>query len=207
MSGDDRDLVGKSKEGIADGLDEFPGVAAGKVGASYGAGEEGVSGEKESLLGKVEANAAFGVARSVENRAGKTCDGDELAVFEAGVRRSDFGCRNAEPSGLNVHHLYQRQIVLVVEDGSSSELLEALGSGDVIDVSVGDDDLLYGEPVLVEDADDAGDVVAGIDHDGFAGDLVAEDGAVALERADDEDFMDHGLKTKGLTRFYIDDRD
>ena len=38
---------------------------------------------------------------------------------------------------------------------------------------------------------DAADVVAGIDHDGLAGGLVAEDGAVALERTDGEDFMDH----------------
>ncbi len=119
-----------------------------------------------------------------------------LTVFEAGVGWSDFGRWNAEPSSLNVHHLYQGKVVLVVEDGRSGELLEALGSGDVIDVSVGDDDLLDGELVLIEDADDAGDVVAGIDHDGFAGDLVAEDGAVALERADDEDFVDHGLRLK-----------
>ncbi len=207
MSGDDRDLVGKGEEGIADGLDELLRIAAGKIGTSYGAGEEGISGEQESLLGKVKADAAFSVTGSVENRAGESCDRDELAIFEFGVGRSDFGRGNAEPSSLDVHHLYQRQVVLVVEDRSSGEFFEVLGSGDVIDVSVGDDDLLYGELMLGKGADDAGDVVAGIDHDGFAGDFVAEDGAVALERADDEDFVDHGLKTKGLTRIFIDDAD
>ena len=197
MAGDDRDLVGKGEEGIVDGLDKFPGIAAGKVGATYGTGEEGVAGEQELLLGKIEADAAFSMTGSVENRAGEACDGDKLAVFEAGVGRSDFGCGNAEPSSLNVHHLDQRQIVLVVKDGRSGELLEALGSGDVIDMSVGDDDLLDGELVLIEDADDAGDVVAGVDYDGFAGDLVAEDGTVALKGADDEDFVDHGIKSTG----------
>jgi hypothetical protein len=59
-------------------------------------------------------------------------------------------------------------------------------------------DLLDGEVVLVEDGDDAGDLVAGVDDDGFERGLVAEDGAVALQGADGEDFMDHGCKTKGL---------
>ena len=43
-----------------------------------------------------------------------------------------------------------------------------------------------------EDGEDARDVVAGVDDHGFAGGLVSKDGAVALERADGEDFMDHG---------------
>ena len=61
----------------------------------------------------------------------------------------------------------------------------------MVDVGVGDDDLFDGEVVAVEDGLDAGDVVAGVDDDGFAGGLVAEDGAVALEEADGEDFVDH----------------
>ena len=35
--------------------------------------------------------------------------------------------------------------MLVVEDGGSGELLEAVGSGDVVDVGVGDEDLLDDE--------------------------------------------------------------
>jgi hypothetical protein len=83
---------------------------------------------------------------------------------------------------------------LVVENGRSGELFEAVGSGDVVDVGVGDDDLLEGEVVLFKQGDDAGDLVAGIDDDGFVGGLVAEDGAVALEQADGEDFVDHVLR-------------
>jgi hypothetical protein len=45
--------------------------------------------------------------------------------------------------------------------------------------------------VALEDGLDAGDVVTGVDDDGFAGGLVTEDGAVALEEADGQDFMDH----------------
>ena len=61
----------------------------------------------------------------------------------------------------------------------------------MVDVGVGDDDLLDGELVLCEQGNDAGDVVAGIDDEGLAGGFVAEDGAVALEHADGKDFVDH----------------
>jgi len=61
----------------------------------------------------------------------------------------------------------------------------------VVDVGVGDEDLLELEAECVEAASDAVDVVAGVDDDGFASFLVAQDGAVALKRADGEGFEDH----------------
>ena len=74
--------------------------------------------------------------------------------------------------------------MLAVEDWRAGDLLEGEGAGDVVDVGVGYEDLTDGELVLVEESEDAGDVVAGIDDDGLAGGFVAEDGAVALEEAD-----------------------
>jgi len=50
----------------------------------------------------------------------------------------------------------------------------------VVDVRVGDEDLLDGELVPLEDGHDARDLVARIDDDGLAGGFVAQDGAVAL---------------------------
>ncbi len=86
---------------------------------------------------------------------------------------------------------------MVHEDGCSGDLLEAVGSGDVVDVGVGDDDLLDGEVVFGQEGQDAGDVVAGIDDDGLTGALVAENGTVALEGSNGEDFVDHrGLSTE-----------
>ena len=80
---------------------------------------------------------------------------------------------------------------MVNQNGGSGDLFEAVGSGDVIDVGVGDDDLLDGEVVFGQEGQDAGDVVAGIDDDGLTGALVAENGTVALEGANGEDFVDH----------------
>ena len=51
------------------GADQLLRVAAGKIGAAYGAGEEGISREEQGLLGEVEADAALGVAGGVEDGA------------------------------------------------------------------------------------------------------------------------------------------
>jgi hypothetical protein len=72
VAGDDYYLVWKGEERVMDGLNELLAVASGKIGAAYGAGKEGVPGEKEGLLGEIEADAAFGVAWGMEDGAGKT---------------------------------------------------------------------------------------------------------------------------------------
>ena len=80
------------------------------------------------------------------------------------------------------------KVARIVEDGRAGEPLEAGCSGDVVDVGVGDEDLLDRELVALKDGQDARDIIAGIDDDGFAGGFIAEDGAVALQRANGEGF-------------------
>ena len=140
------------------------------------------------------------MARGVEDDAVETDDADREVVGEVSVGWGDFRGGDAEPAGLDIHHFDQGQIKLVVEDGCSGEAFELLGSGDVVDVGVCDDDLLEGELVACEGGDDAGDVVAGIDDDGLVGGFVAENGAVAAERANYEDFVDHVGILEGLER-------
>lgn len=208
VAGEDAGDVGKGEEAVVDGAEELAGVAAGEVGAADGVGEEGVTGEEEVVLGEEEAEAAGGVAGSVEDGGGDArssgieggaaqvellavANGDGAVVGGAEVGRGDVGGGDADPAGLDVHHADEREVDLVVEDGSAGELFEAPGAGDVVDVGVGNDDLLDGEAVFFEEGDDVGDVVAGVDDDGFAGGWVAEDGAVALEGAYGEDLVDH----------------
>ena len=143
----------------------------------------------------MQADAALGVARSVENIAAKARNGDDATVFQGIVGRVDFGGWHAEPAGLDVHHLDQGKIAGIVEDGRAGELFEAGGAGDVVDVGVGDEYLLDGEVVTVQDRHDARYVVARIDDDSLAGGLVTEDGAVALQHADGQDFVDHWGRT------------
>ncbi len=207
VAGEDAGFVGEGEEAGVDGMEEGADVAAGEVGAADRVGEEGVSGEEELVLGKVEAEGAGRVSGGEEDGSGEAgaaelrggADDDAAPVGGAEVGRGDVGGGNAEPAGLEVHHADEREVELVVEDGRAGEGLEMFGAGDVIDVGVGDDDLFDGEGVLGEHGEDAAEVRAGVDDDGLLGGFVAEDGAVALERADGEDFVDHGIMVGNAT--------
>jgi len=90
---------------------------------------------------------------------------------------------------------------MIVQDrnGKLEEYLQLLRSmafeleraAHVVDVGVGDENLLELETEFGEAAMDAADLVAGIDDDGLAGHFVAEDGAVAGQRADGKGFQNH----------------
>ena len=62
----------------------------------------------------------------------------------------------------------------------------------MVDMRMGDDDLFDLKIMFAQNFEDVLDFVARIDHHGFARILVAHDRTVALERADGEDFVDHG---------------
>ena len=128
----------------------------------------------------MEADRALGVAGSVQDLGRVAVEANDLAVGEAFVGRGGFGCVNAEPGCLSSHHLQQRQVVFVEENGSAGKALELERSTDVVNVGVCDENLLELEAEGCQAAVDAGDFVAGIDDDGLAGVLVAQDGAVAL---------------------------
>jgi hypothetical protein len=93
---------------------------------------------------------------------------------------------------LFIQHFQQGVVVLVEQDRGAGGGAELHGSANVVDVGVGDDDLLDLKLVLSEERDHVVDVVAGVNDHGFVSGLVADDGAVALQRADGENFVDHG---------------
>jgi hypothetical protein len=98
---------------------------------------------------------------------------------------------HADPGGLHVEHFEQRVIVLVEQDGRSGGGAQLHRASHVIDVGVGDDDLLDLQVVLAEEREDVLNVVAGVDDHGFASRFVADDRAVALQRPTGKDFVDH----------------
>src|SRR5436305_6997786 len=75
----------------------------------------------------------------------------------------------------------------------------------MVDVGVGNNDCLDAQAVLFEDALDAADFVPGIDDDGLARLLVAEDGAVALQHADGHDLVDH-KSIVAVVRFFFGEK-
>ena len=60
-------------------------------------------------------------------------------------------------------------------------------------MSMGDDNLAQGEAMLLQPGENLRNVVSGIDDDGFVSNLVAQDGAVAAQRADGKTFKNHSF--------------
>ena len=63
----------------------------------------------------------------------------------------------------------------------------------MVDVGVGDDDLLHLQLVFADDGKNVFDVVARIDDHGFVRRLVADDRAVTLQRTDGKYLVDHAF--------------
>jgi hypothetical protein len=75
----------------------------------------------------------------------------------------------------------------------------------MVDVSVCNKNLLEFEAELGEATGDSPNLVAGVDDNRFMGLLVAQDSAVALQRADGEGFEDHGTYFKANRSFLFAD--
>ena len=117
--------------------------------------------------------------------------GDGFTSCYASVNFNASWGGHANPGGLYIEHFQQGIVVLVEENGCACGGPEFHRSPDVIDVCVGDDDLFDLEVVLADERENVFDFIARVDHHSFARGLVADDRAIALQRAYREDFVDH----------------
>jgi hypothetical protein len=104
-----------------------------------------------------------------------------------------LGVRQADPLCLNVEFIEKKRIGFMNRCRQSAALLQGMNCTDVIDMRVSAHDLLCCQALFLEPPEDLVRIIARIDDDGFAGFLVGEYGAVALERANWECFDDHLL--------------
>jgi len=131
------------------------------------------------------------VTGSVDNLRGAGFQAHFETVGEQVVGRGGLRGCDAKPPGLHVHKFELGQIVFIHQDRRAGEALELERASHMVNVGVGDKNLLELEAKVGEAALNAADLVAGIDDDGLARLLVAQDGAVALEWADWEGLDDH----------------
>src|ERR1700691_4629372 len=104
----------------------------------------------------------------------------------------DFaGHGDADPGGLHIEHLEQGIVVLVEQDWGAGGCAQFHRASHVIDVGVGDDDLLDLQVMLAKEREDVLNVIAGVNDHGLARSFVADDRTVALQLPDGKDFVDH----------------
>jgi hypothetical protein len=114
-----------------------------------------------------------------------------LPLKQATVWGGRFRSAYAEPGRLRPHHLEQRQIAFIQVDGRAGQPLQPECAANVVDMGMGDEDLLNRQALIRKPLVDAADVISGINDDGLAGLLVAQDGAVALQGSDGKRLKNH----------------
>ena len=133
---------GKRQQAGLDGVDDLVEVAAGQVGAADAAGKERVAGDEKLERGKMQADGALGVAGGVEHLGGVVFEADGCAVGQGSIGRRGLRGGNAQPFGLLLHHLEQGQVVFIQKDGGAGEPLQLERAAHVVDVGMGDENLL-----------------------------------------------------------------
>lgn len=120
-----------------------------------------------------------------------------VAIFKELIDVDKFGGLHAEKIGLHVHAVIEGKIIVVHHDRRAGVLMELGQAANVINVGVGAYDDFYGELVAAKKAEDALDLIAGVDDDGLAGLGIADDQTIALENTDGQLDVDH-LRVGGV---------
>jgi hypothetical protein len=139
----------------------------------------------------MERGASGSVARRVEDTQLNSVARYRVTVLNETVDGAALRCRQAAELCLNVEVVEKGHIRFVDRRRHTELLLEVVDCTNVIDVGVSAQDLPRLEVMLLEDFDDLHRILAGIDDDRFAGFLVAENRAIALEHPDGKCFEDH----------------
>ena len=193
MAWNDDGLIGQGEDAVAQGAHDFLKRSSGEIGAANASREQGVACDEQFFRWKIEADAALGVAGSMENVRRQAARPQRFAICDTRFD-CDFARRgNADPRCLYVEHFQQCIIVLIEQDWCARLRAQLHRSAYVIDVGMGDDDLLHIKLVLADDGENVLNIVARIDDHGFVRGLVADDRAVTLQRADRQDLVDHSL--------------
>ena len=127
-------------------VDELVEVSSRQVGPADASGEERVPRHHNFERRKVQADGALRMTRRVEDLCWIAIQPHLPAVRQRFVRRCGFRRLNAEPGRLLRHHREQRQIALVEVDGRAGQRLELERAADVVNVPMGNKDLLQFEP-------------------------------------------------------------
>jgi len=191
VAGNDDGIVGKGKQFVVQGPDNLLERTARQVGPADASRKQRIAGDQFFLHWKIKADASFGMAWSEKHIRRERAGPDRIGLSDALINLHFARRRHADPCGLDIEHLEQTVIVLIEQNWRAGCGPQFHGAAHVVDVRVGDYDLLYLQVVLSNQRENALDFIAGIDDHGFARGLVPNNGAVALQRADGKDFVDH----------------
>ena len=171
---------------------DLPGVAAGQIGAADTAGKERIAGNEQALRLRVEAAGALRVAGSKNHPQRKARQPHHLSVGQFAVWRMHLGRLQSHPSSLRIHAVQEIKIGRMQQHRRAGQLAQSGRRAGVVQMRMGEQDLLEGQPQIGQPLRDAPSLVTRIDDNRLAALLIAHQRAIGLQRAGRKAFQDHG---------------
>src|SRR6266446_6842436 len=133
-------------------------------------------------------HAAGRMAGAMQDVEGQRADRDPIALIEPAVRREIAHARDAEPRAAG-HHIVEQEFVGDVGafDRHLQRVAQLGGAANMVDVAVGQPDLLDPDIGLLDCRLNFRNVAAGVDHNGLPGGFAPDQGAVLLKQRHRDD--------------------
>lgn len=198
VAGNEDGVVAQGPELLADAAQELGMVAAREVGAPDAACKEDVAHKGALQIGTVKNDVARGVAWAVVHGEAVAAEGDGVAargvVAEPACGRECLAGRKAEHGALLGQCVNP---VLVGRMRADDGQLQAAGEfgccAGVVDVGVGEPDLLERDGARLTGGQQGLEVASGVNDSACAAGVVPDDGAVLREGGDGQgDVVQHG---------------
>ncbi len=196
MTGNHSDVVREHQQSVMNGAKELFRVTTGQVRTTNGTGKERVPRKQQFFLRKIETAAPLRMSRRMECDSLDSVNRNRLSIGQSNVRGEHLWRRDAQPRCLYIHHLHEWKVVLVVQNRSACTSLQLLGSGNVVDMGMRNNNLLHRQAMPSKHRHNRRNIVSGIDNNRLTRRLVAQNGAVALEQPDRKNLVDHALRVQ-----------
>jgi hypothetical protein len=188
MPRDELDRITEGEQAVADRVDQVPMLAAGEVRAPNGPLEQDVPDLGQTSVGIVKDDVARGVAGTVDDLQGSIADGHAIPSIQPLIGTEGRDRSETEHPRLLRQGIKQEGIINVrTQDRHPQTLGQLGGAADVVDMTVGEEDLDGGNRLLPYQCQEATHLSARV-HDGRLTSVPApEQRAILLERSDRHD--------------------
>ena len=185
MARDKDDFVPQRQQGLGDRLDQRTVIPTGKVGAADAAGKQHIANPGEFFGLVQQHDMARGVAGAEVDIQLALAKLHLVTLLQPAIRRERGGMGEAEHLALLGQHVEPEGVLLVGAGNGDASFFPQLGSGtDVIQMTVGQQDMSQGQAALGDGSQQFVRFAARIDQGGLMGLVTPDEGAVLGELGD-----------------------